>query len=131
MSVTVSSCQHRCILHLHPTHACNNYIRSFAMSFTVAPTNSHVCLTCAYRHTCLIHLHTTNIHICIAISNHLCCPLHLHQTNIVVMFVTIAQDQQVFILQLHPTSSQDGKNIYAACRYLTLMLLVVLIHCTP
>ena len=71
-------------------------------------TNSHVCLTCAYKPACLIHLHTTSIHMCIAISNHLCCPLHLHQTSIVVMFVAIALYRQACILQLHPTGSQDG-----------------------
>ena len=39
MSVTVSSYQHPCILHLHQTinHVCNNSIRPFAMPFTVAP----------------------------------------------------------------------------------------------
>ena len=39
MSVTVSSYQHPCILHLHQTinDVCNNCVHPFAMAFTVAP----------------------------------------------------------------------------------------------
>ena len=84
-SVTFSSYQHPCILHLHLTisHVCNNCIQPFALSFTVAPNQQ-------------------------SISNHMCCLLHLHQTSIELMVDTIAPGQQACIVQLHPTSSQDG-----------------------
>ena len=83
--VTVSSYQHPCILHLHLTisHVCKNCIQPFAMFFTVAPNHQ-------------------------SISNHMCCLLHPHQISIEVIVVSTAPDQQACIVQLHPTSSQDG-----------------------
>ena len=66
MSVTVSSYQDPCILHLHPTisQVCNNCIWSFPISLTVTSYQQSYLQTCAYKHACLIHLHQTSIHIC-------------------------------------------------------------------
>ena len=109
MSVTVSSYQYPCILHLHPiSHVCINCIRPFAMSLTAAHK----------KQSCLLNLHLqvymseTPLIFVIAISNHLCCLLHLHQTSIVVIVVTVTPDQQ-----------SRWKRTSAACRYPTQALL--------
>ena len=112
MSVTVSSYQYPCILHLHPiSHVCINCIRPFAMSLTAAHK----------KQSCLLNLHLqvymseTPLIFVIAISNHLCCLLHLHQTSIVVIVVTVTPDQQ-----------SRWKRTSAACRYPTQALLFFL-----
>ena len=66
MSVTVSSYEDPCILHLLPTisHVCNNCIRPFPMSLTVASNQQSYLKICDYKHACLIHLLRTSIHIC-------------------------------------------------------------------
>ena len=59
------------------------------MSVKFAPTSVHVKYTCTRPAFIFIT----------AISNHLGCLVHLHQ---------LAPDQQAYILQLHPTSSQES-----------------------
>ena len=59
-SVTVSSYQHPCILHLHPSisHVCNNCTLPFSMSSSIASNQK------SYHSACLIHLRWISIHIC-------------------------------------------------------------------
>ena len=54
MSLTVSSYQHPWMLYLHPaiSHVCNNCIRPFVMSLTVAP-NQQSCLLNLHLRACM------------------------------------------------------------------------------
>ena len=110
----LSVCNAACLLQFHFISIDVYYIctRPSAMSVTIAfdhlPGLSQLLLTSSYVwYTCT----GPAFIFVIAIPNHLCCLLHLHQTSIVVKSVTIAPDQQACILQLHPTSNQDGRNI--------------------
>ena len=105
-------------LHLTSSHAFIICLLSTCMSVTVS----------SFQQSCLIHFHLQAFIFVIAVPNHLCCLLHLQQTSIVVMIVTIAQDEQICILTLHPTSSQDG-NEHLQHTYL-LRRIFVLIYCT-
>ena len=67
MSVTVSSYQHPCLLHLHRPSAMSVTIATchFPCIYQLHLTSSHISLqTCAYKHVGLTHLHRTSIHIC-------------------------------------------------------------------
>ena len=86
MSVTVSSYQHPCILHLLSIpHVYNRCTKPAIISFCkLVPTGMQADT-----------LAPPSIYIfVIAISNHLCCLLHLQQTKNVVMAVTIAPGKQ-------------------------------------
>ena len=133
------------MLYLHPaiSHVCNNCIRSFVMSLTVAP-NQQSCLLNFHLHTCMSEKTCTGpvlvFIFAIEISNHLCCLLHLRQTSTVVMVVITAPDQQACILQF-PLSSRNVFNGYTQpavmmviniCSMQIYLLLVgLLIQCTP
>ena len=78
MSVTVSSYQHPCILHLHQIicHLCNNCTWPFLMYLTVAYNqqsyhSANLCLQACMSCTLAPDQHAYFI----AISNHLCCLL--------------------------------------------------------
>ena len=107
--VTVAPDQQPCLYNLLAIsiHVCYSFIFSAVMSDTLAPTSIHICYSSIQPSVFL---------------------LHLQQTSIVVIIVTYAQDEQTCILQLHPTSSQDG-NEHLQHTYL-LLRVFVLIHCT-
>ena len=112
MSVTVSSYQHPCMLHLHPTisHVCNNCTQPLPMCLTVANQQSYhsvnLCLQACMadilapdQQTYLLKQYPT---ICV------------QQTRKVVMVVTIALGKQACTNQQSRWSRTT-----AACRYLT------------
>ena len=103
-------------LHLTSSHAFITCLLSACMSVTVS----------SFQRSCLIHLHLQAIIFVIQCSS--IRPSLLFVALVVVMIVTIAQDEQTCILQLHPTSSQDG-NEHLQHTYL-LLRVFVLIHCT-
>ena len=128
------------MLYLHPaiSHVCNNCIRPFAMSLTVAP-NQQSCLLNLHLHACmsekLAKTCTGPVLVfifVIEISNHL--------YSIVVMVVTTAPDQQACILQFL-LSSRNVLNGYTqpavmmviniCSMKINLILVGLLIHCTP
>ena len=131
------------MLYLHPaiSHVCNNCIRPFVMSLTVAP-NQQSCLLNLHIYACMSEKLAPGpvlvFIFVIEISNHLCCLLHLHQTSIVVMVVTTAPNKQAYSLQFL-ISSRNVFNGYIQpavmmainiCSMQIYLLLVgLLIHC--